>query len=94
LSYSGILGDSQSQRSYVKEHGWLVRELLLLNTNNWAEHGVVDVRQVSLSWSLSDSSELVVDRSMTQANPSFISSKIWDRDATQMSANGRANQDF
>jgi hypothetical protein len=80
--------------SYVEEDGWLVRELLLLNANNWAEHGVVDVWQVSLSWSLSDSSELVIDWSMAQANPSLVGSKIWNRNATQMSANGWAHQDF
>ena len=80
--------------SDIKEDGWLVRELLLLNAHDWAEHRVVDVRQVSLSWSLSDSSELVIDRSVTKANPSLVGSKIWHWDATQMSANGRAHQDL
>jgi len=80
--------------SHIEEDGWLVRELLLLNAHNWAEHGVVDVWQVSLSWSLSDSTELVVDGSVTKAHPSLVGSKIWYWDATQMSANSRANQDL
>jgi len=80
--------------SHIEENGWLVRELLLLNAHNWAEHGVVDVWQISLSWSLSDSSELVIDWSMAQANPSLVGSKIWNRNATQMSANGWADQNL
>jgi len=78
--------------SDIKEDGWLIRELLLLNAHDWAVHRVVDVWQVSLSWSLSDSSELVVYGSVTKANPSLVGSKIWHWDATQMSANGRAYQ--
>jgi outer membrane cobalamin receptor len=61
---------------------------LLLDTDDWSEHGVVDVWQVSLSWSLSDSTEFIVDGSMAQANPSLVSSEIWNWNATQMSANG------
>ena len=80
--------------SDIEEDGWLVRELLLLNADDWAVHRVVDVWQVSLSWSLSDSTELVVDGSVTKANPSLVGSKIWHWDATQMSANGRAHQDL
>lgn len=67
---------------------------MLLNAHDWAVHRVVDVWQVSLSWSLSDSSKLVVDGSVTKANPSLVGSKIWHWDATQMSANGRAHQDL
>jgi hypothetical protein len=73
--------------SHIEENGWLVRELLLLNADNWTEDRVVDVRQVGLSWSLSDSTEFIVDGSVTQANPSFVSSEIWYWNATQMSAN-------
>lgn len=80
--------------SDIEEDGWLVRELLLLNAHHWAVHRVVDVWQVGLSWSLSDSSELVVDGSVAKAHPSLVSSKIWHWDATQVSANGRAHQDF
>ena len=67
---------------------------MLLNAHNWAVHRVVDVWQVSLSWSLSDSTELVVDGSVAKANPSLVGTKIWHWDATQMSANGRAHQDL
>ena len=80
--------------SDIEEDGWLVRELLLLNAHNWAIDGVVDVWQVSLSWSLSDSTELVVDGSVTKANPSLVGTEIWHWDATQMSANSRAHQDL
>ena len=80
--------------SHIEENGWLVRELLLLNADNWTEDWVVDVRQVSLSWSLSDSTEFIVDGSVAQANPSLVSSEIWNWNATQMRANGRANQDL
>lgn len=79
------------RRSDIEEDGWLVRELLLLNAHNWAIDGVVDVWQVSLSWSLSDSTELVVDGSVTKANPSLVGTEIWHWDATQMSANSRAH---
>ena len=82
------------RRSDIEEDGRLVRELLLLNAHNWAVDGVVDVWQVSLSWSLSDSTELVVDGSVTKANPSLVGTEIWHWDATQMSANGRAHQDL
>jgi len=67
---------------------------LLLNAHNWAIDGVVDVWQVGLSWSLSDSSELVVDGSVAKANPSLVGSKIWNWDASQMGANGGAHQNL
>lgn len=41
---------------------------------------------------MSDSTEFVVHRSVTQANPSLVSTNVWHRNATQMGANGRANQ--
>jgi len=80
--------------SHIEEDGWLVRELLLLNAHNWAVHRVVDVWQVGLSWSLSDSSELIIDRSVAKANPSLVGSKIWHWDASQMGANGRAHKNL
>ena len=67
---------------------------MLLNAHNWAIDGVVDVWQVGLSWSLSDSSELVVDGSVAKANPSLVGSKIWNWDASQMGANGGAHQNL
>ena len=82
------------RRSQIEEDGRLVGELLLLNAHNWAVHRVVDVWQVGLSWSLSDSTELVVDRSVAKANPSLVGTEIWHWNASQMGANGRANQDL
>jgi len=81
-------------RSHIEEDGWLVGELLLLNAHHWAEHGVVDVWQVGLSWSLSDSAELVVDRSMAQTHPTLVGTEVWHWDAAQMGANGRAHQNL
>jgi len=80
--------------SHIEEDGWLVRELLLLNAHNWAEHGVVDVWQVSLSWSLSDSTEFIIYRSVTQTNPSLIGTKIRYWNTSQMGANSRAHQNL
>ena len=59
------LGISQLELSHIEEDGWLIWELLFLNADDWAEHRVVDVSQVCLIWSLSDSSEFVVDGSVT-----------------------------
>jgi hypothetical protein len=104
VSWSGLaafhrsrapIGSGQLERSsHIEEDGWLVGELLLLNAHDWAVHRVVDVWQVSLSWSLSDSTELIVDGSVAKADPSLVGTKIWDWDATQMSANGGAHQDL
>ena len=67
---------------------WLVGELLLLNTDQGGVDGVVDVWQVGLGGSLSDSSELVIHGAVAEAHPSLVGTKIWHRDATQVSANG------
>ena len=56
---------------------WLVGELLLFNANDGAVYRVVDVWQVCLSWSLSDSAELVVHGTMAKAHPSLVGTKIW-----------------
>jgi len=88
------LGISQQALSHIEEDWWLVRELLLFNTDDWAEDWVVDVWQVCLSWSLSDSSEFVVDGSVTQANPSLVCTKIWYWNTSQMGANGWADQNL
>jgi hypothetical protein len=47
-----------------------------------------------LGWSLSDSSELIVDGTVTQADPSLVGSEIWHWDASQMSANSRAHKNL
>jgi len=53
-------------------------------------HLVVNEWKVSSSWTLTDSSELVIHRTVTQANPSLVGSEIRHWDASQVSANGRA----
>lgn len=65
---------------------------MLLDAEDWSVHRVVDIWQVSLGWSLSDSSELIVDGSVTQADPSLVGSEIWHWDASQMSANSGAHK--
>ena len=74
--------------SYVVGARWLVGELLLLDTDERTVDGVVNVWQVVQGWSLSDSSELVIDGSVAEAHPSLVGSEIWHWDATQVSANG------
>ena len=54
--------------------------------------GVVDVWQVVQGWSLSDSSELVIDGSVAEAHPTLVGTEIWHWDATQVSANSRAHE--
>ena len=53
-------------------------------------HLVVNEWKVGSGWSLTNSSEFIVDGSVTQADPTLVGSKIWHWDATQMGANGRA----
>lgn len=78
--------------SDVEEDRGLVGELLFFNTHNGSVHLVVDVGQVGGGGSLTDTTELVVHRSVTKANPSLVGSEIGNGDATEMSANGRAAQ--
>jgi hypothetical protein len=76
--------------SDVKEDGRLVGELHLLNTEDGSVHLVVDEGQVSDGGSLTDSAELVVHGSVTQADPSLVGSEVGHGNATEMGANGRA----
>ena len=80
--------------SDIEEDGWLVREDLLLDAHNWSIDGVVDVWQVGLSWTLSHSTELIVHGTVTEANPTLVSSEIWHWNTSKMGANGRADQDL
>lgn len=73
--------------SNIQENGWFVGEDLLFNTYDWSVDGVVDVGQVVLSWSLSDSSELIIHGTVAQANPTLVGSEIRYWDTTQVSAN-------
>jgi hypothetical protein len=72
--------------SDIEEDGRFVGEDLFFNADGWPVHRVVNIGQVILSWTLSDSAELVVHGTVAQANPSFVSSQIRHRDATQVSA--------
>lgn len=78
--------------SDIEVDWWLVREDLFLNADNWAVHRVVNVWQVCLSWSLSDSTEFIINRSVTQANPSLVCSEIWYWNTSQVSANSWAHK--
>jgi len=42
---------------------------------------------------LTDTAELIVHRSVTKANPALVGSQIWDRDATEMGADGGDGHD-
>ena len=50
-------------------------------------------REVPHGRSLSNSAHLVVNRPVADADPSSVGAEIWDRDAAQMGADGRADQD-
>lgn len=67
---------------------------MLLNTEDLSVYRVVDIWQVGLSWSLSYSTEFIVDGSVTKAYPSFVGTKIWYWDATQMCANSGTYEDL
>ena len=90
LSFIYDMHDTSStfSTSYVVCARGLVGELLLFNANKGTVDGVVDVWQVCLGWTLSDSSELVVHGTVAKAHPSLVGTKIWHWDATQVSANG------
>ena len=55
-------------------------------------HLVVNERQVGCCGSLPDTTKLIIDGTVTEANPSLVSSEIRNWDATQMSTNGRADK--
>jgi len=78
--------------SDVEEDGGLVGELLLLNADDGAVHLVVDVGQVGGGGTLTHTTELVIDGSVAQADPTLVGTEVGHGDATQMSANGRAAQ--
>ena len=80
--------------SYVEINGWLVWEDLLLNADDWSVHRVVNVWQVGLCWTLSNSTELIVDGTVTEANPTLVGTEIWNWNATEMGANSRAHKNL
>ena len=56
-------------------------------------HLVVDPWEVSNSWTLTHSSEFIVDGTVAEADPAFVGTKIRYRDAAKMGANGGAAND-
>ena len=78
--------------SDVESNVWLVREFLLLNAEDWSVHLVIDPWQVGSGWSLTHTTEFVVNGSVAKAHPSLVGTEIGDWDASQVSANGRAAQ--
>jgi hypothetical protein len=66
---------------------------LLLDTEGGSVSLVVNVRQVTGGGSLSNTAELIVNRSVTKANPALVSTQIWDRDATEMGADSGDGHD-
>ena len=79
--------------SDVEEDGRLVRVLHLLDTEHGSMHLIVDPRQVGNGWALSNSAELVVDGTVTQAYPALVGTQVGDGNAAQMCANGGAAHD-
>ena len=77
-------------RSDVEEDGGLVRELHFFDTEDGSVHLIVNPWQVGDSGALSDSAELVVDGTVTEADPALVGTQVGHGDATQMRADGRA----
>jgi hypothetical protein len=63
---------------------------LLLNAENGAVHLVVDVGEVTGSGSLTNATELIIDGTVTEADPSLVGTEVRHGNAAQMSANSRA----
>lgn len=79
--------------SDVEEDGWLVGVLHFLDTEDWSMDLIVDPWQVSDGWSLSDSTELVVDGTVAKADPTLVGTQVGNGDAAQMCANGGSADD-
>ena len=81
---------SEANFSNIKVDGGFVGELLFLDADNRSVHLVVNVRQVTGSGSLTDTTEFVIYRTVTEANPTLVGTEIRNGNATKMSANSRA----
>jgi len=81
-------------RSHVQVDLGLVGVLHLLNAEDGLEDGVVDVGQVSLSGTLSDSTELVIDGTVAKAHPALVGTDIGSGNATKMGANSGGDVDL
>ena len=75
--------------SNIEEDGRLVGEFLFLDAKGGSVCLIVNIRQVSVCWALTYTTEFIVYRSVTQAHPSFVRSEIWDRNTAKMRANSR-----
>ena len=94
----GKLSQSNNERvqkasSDVEEDGRLVGILHFLNTEDGTMHLIVDPRKVSYRRSLSNTTELVINGSVTKANPTLVCTQVRNRDATQVCANGGSADD-
>jgi hypothetical protein len=76
--------------SDVKEDGGLIGEDLLLNAEDGAMDLIVDVRQVTGSGALTHATELIIDGTVAQADPSLVGTEVRHGNAAQVSANGGA----
>jgi len=65
---------------------------LLFNADDRPSNRIVDIWEVSLGWSLSNSAKFVIDGTMAQTDPSFVGAQVRHRDASQVGTNGRTNQ--
>lgn len=74
----------------------LLTELDLFHTQNvgvFSVNRIVHGRKIFEGGSLSDSSQLVVDRSVANADVSIVGTEVGDGDATQVSAHSRVHCD-
>ena len=78
----------KEKHSNVEENRRLIGELLLLDAEGGSVSLIVNVRQVTGGGSLTDTAEFIVHRSVTEANPALVGTQVWDRDATEMGADG------
>lgn len=81
---------AQAVDSDVEEDGWLIGVDHLLDTEDGSVHLVVNEGQVGGGWSLTHSSEFIINRSVTQTHPPLVGSQVGHWDASQMSTNSRA----
>ena len=79
--------------SDIEENTGLVGVLHFFDTQDGTVHLVVDPWEVSNSWTLTHSSEFIVDGTVAEADPAFVGTKIRYRDAAKMGANGGAAND-
>ena len=82
-----LLVDADSD---VEEDGGLVGVLHFLDAEDGSVDLIVDPGKVGYCGTLSDTTKLVIDGSVAEADPALVSTEIRHRDATQVSADGRS----